>query len=780
MTDAGNTVLWSRELSIGNLNSQIKKIMAVTECKNGTLALLGVAYDPSDAGTYKTFLTRVDFSGNILSVTSFTELPRPGRQLGLSDDFHLKELDNGDIVLVYHGDGGNMPATLGTLVISRIQPDNSIIWSKAYEFDVLFFLLGVVHNKQSVIIPFYSGLGSHAGKYSLGFLKLNTTDGNLQATRTYSFPSLALIPDWITYVRAGAIELSNGNFAGILNHEHRSAIHFVFDSSLSIFRSHQLKTISPNSSIHRLYLNKTGYIFGSSFSHLGNDQADNFHFVIDSLYQPVSQQHLNFAFHESPDFASLSDMVLETGNKLRFFIGFKKRNQNKIQLLSRNIYNTDSSCWGPSLNIIDIQTLALQEVNWLPHRGPSNFISSITENYIVSDNPILQRVLCKNVKQHTLDLGEDFSTCKFDTTLVKANAGFDRYRWQAPYLHSYVDDSTITVLPGSDSFYIVEASTNTGCTLKDTLAITVKNTPPINLGPDTSLCKGSSIFFSAGGNFIGYNWNTGDTTPGIFAKEAGKYFVKARYLNGCYESDTIEIKHIHELPKIGLGKNEILCRNQTDTLFANPGYTSYTWSNGHTQRDLKIDTPGIYWVRVSDANGCSNTDSVTIKKIAPLPFGFAPPDTAICSYETIQLKAQTVFNKYAWSDGGVSPSITIRQPGKYWLQVTDSNSCYAKESFKVVAKNCPTFFSLPNAFTPDGNGRNDFFGPVIKGAIENFSFSVFNRWGQLVFYTTDPRKRWDGTIKGKKADTGTYTWLCSYKFSEELKTTRTGHVVLLR
>lgn len=780
LTDAATTILWSRELSIGSPNNQIKKILDVTQCKNGSLALLGVAYDPYDAGIYKILLIRVDVSGTILGVSAFTELPRPGRQLGLIDDYHLKELDNEDIVLTYHVDGGNLPATLGTIVIARIQPDNSVAWSKAYELDISFFSLGVVHNQESVIIPFYSSLGSFAGKYSLGFLKLNSTDGNLQATRTYSFPSLSLIPGWITYIRAGSVELSNGNFAGILNHEHKSAIHFVFDSSLNILKSHQIKTTSPTASINRLYLHRDGFLFGSSVSQTDTENIDNFHFVIDSLNQLVSQRHINFSSSVSPNFYSLSDMVLDGGNKLQFFIGFKKGNQNKIQLLKRNIYNTDSSCWGPPLHTIDMQTLTLEEVYRQPKHGPSNFISSLAENYHSFDNPILQRLLCRNVKQNTLDLGKDFSICKFDTTLVKANAGFDRYRWQAPYLHSYLNDSTITVLPAADSFYTVEASTKTGCTLKDTLAITLKNTPLIDLGPDTSLCKGSSIFFSAGNNFIGYRWNTGDTTPDILAQEAGKYFVKARYPNGCYESDTIEIKFIHELPNVGLSQTELLCYNQTDTLKANPGYVRYTWSNGHTQRDLKIDTPGTYWVRVSDANGCSNTDSVTIKKIAPLPFGFAPPDTAVCSYETIQVKSFGVFYKYTWSDGGATPSITIRQPGVYWLQVTDSNGCYAKETFKVGAKNCQTIFSIPNAFTPDGNGRNDFFGPVIKGAIENFSFSVFNRWGQLVFFTTDPSKRWDGTLKGKKADAGTYTWLCIYQLTGEPKTTQKGNVVLLR
>jgi gliding motility-associated-like protein len=80
----------------------------------------------------------------------------------------------------------------------------------------------------------------------------------------------------------------------------------------------------------------------------------------------------------------------------------------------------------------------------------------------------------------------------------------------------------------------------------------------------------------------------------------------------------------------------------------------------------------------------------------------------------------------------------------------------------VGIQNC--WFWLPDAFTPNGDGKNDVIRVVgITKLITNFEFAIFNRWGQRVFFTNDPRDGWDGVFKGELQDLGTYNYMISYR-----------------
>ena len=77
-----------------------------------------------------------------------------------------------------------------------------------------------------------------------------------------------------------------------------------------------------------------------------------------------------------------------------------------------------------------------------------------------------------------------------------------------------------------------------------------------------------------------------------------------------------------------------------------------------------------------------------------------------------------------------------------------------------VLKSC--YIAVPNAFTPNGDGINDFLYPVNAYKADDLEFSVYNRLGQRVFHTIDWTKKWDGTINGNPQDTGVYVWILKY------------------
>ena len=86
---------------------------------------------------------------------------------------------------------------------------------------------------------------------------------------------------------------------------------------------------------------------------------------------------------------------------------------------------------------------------------------------------------------------------------------------------------------------------------------------------------------------------------------------------------------------------------------------------------------------------------------------------------------------------------------------------------------------MPTAFTPNHDGKNEIFKPAIFGNVTNYNFIILNRYGSVVFNTTDITAGWDGTFKGKNADTGTYTWVCNFKLNS-YQNNEKGTVLLMR
>jgi gliding motility-associated-like protein len=159
---------------------------------------------------------------------------------------------------------------------------------------------------------------------------------------------------------------------------------------------------------------------------------------------------------------------------------------------------------------------------------------------------------------------------------------------------------------------------------------------------------------------------------------------------------------------------------------------------------------------------------------------FLTADTVKCDYNSITIGSDTIFSSYLWNSGQTSQSIGLMDPGLYTLQVTDSNTCSAVASENVIDSACPQYVYLPNAFTPNGDGKNDIFRPVFMGAASVFRFAIYDRWGRQVFQSTSPSGGWDGTTGGKQQPAGTYVWFCEYKLYKESERTQRGTVLLIR
>jgi gliding motility-associated-like protein len=291
------------------------------------------------------------------------------------------------------------------------------------------------------------------------------------------------------------------------------------------------------------------------------------------------------------------------------------------------------------------------------------------------------------------------------------------------------------------------------------------------------LCIDSSKILSAGAGFNSYLWNTGAKTPSILIHQQGIYTAIATDSADCVANDTFDIKT--DTVVSALPKNFFLCVNNSTVIDAGSGFQSYLWSNDSTTEIININSPGIYWVTVSDSNNCFGTDSIKVVSV-PLPDNFLSADSVKCFYSNITLQPNNSFSKYLWSTGATSSSINIMEPGVYSLQVTDGYGCVGEDSISISDSACKEYFYIPNAFTPNGDGKNDIFKPAFAGAVTEYNFIVYNRWGQKIFSSNNVADGWDGTVNGQPQPSGTYVWFCSYQLYQRTSMTQKGTVVLIR
>jgi hypothetical protein len=295
-----------------------------------------------------------------------------------------------------------------------------------------------------------------------------------------------------------------------------------------------------------------------------------------------------------------------------------------VQNASVNITtNKDSLCLGGStiLNTVVVGGSGNYTYSWTSN--PPGFVSdeanplvapTVTTTYFVevSDGSIIleDQIIITVLPLPQINLGEDLSVCTGETALLDAGAGFTHYLWST-------GATTQTIEISQAGNYWVEVTNQFECTKRDTLNLTVNPLPEISLGPDGIICEGSTIVLAAGSDFVVYLWSTGETTTNIYVTEPGEYWVEVTDGNGCTNSDTIALTSV-PLPEISLGNDQEFCEGTTVTLDAGSGFASYLWSTGATSQTISAGQSGEYWVEVTDASTCSNSDTVMLT-MDPLP-----------------------------------------------------------------------------------------------------------------------------------------------------------------
>ncbi|HEY1871172.1 MAG TPA: gliding motility-associated C-terminal domain-containing protein, partial [Chitinophagaceae bacterium] len=169
--------------------------------------------------------------------------------------------------------------------------------------------------------------------------------------------------------------------------------------------------------------------------------------------------------------------------------------------------------------------------------------------------------------------------------------------------------------------------------------------------------------------------------------------------------------------------------------------------------------------------------------------------TQACAGDTVTFKATTVNGGttpiYQWKKNGMPAGINTDVYSGTHLSNGDVINCVLTSTLpcanpnsvtsnSIVVKACVNGFYIPSAFTPNGDGKNDRFAPIIDREVSHYKFTIYNRWGQTVFQTEKVGESWDGTINGVKQPADVFTWLCTYQLKGDNTKIASGTVMLIR
>lgn len=400
-----------------------------------------------------------------------------------------------------------------------------------------------------------------------------------------------------------------------------------------------------------------------------------------------------------------------------------------------------------------------------------------------------------------LQLTGNTTICKGDTVTITASGG-TTYTWSGSNPATIIgatDQPGLKIAPKVDEEYYVSSVAPNGCPLTDSIFVTViPHVPFPTIDDSIPLCKGTSkpLTVSSFPPTSQIVWSpaqaitptTGHTVT-VSTNTSRWYYIDLTNVCGTSKDSTfVDVITVHP----HAGNDTIVCPGEIVNLWARGG-VSYAWTPASTIYSPTSDstlaapkkTTTNYQVKVTDENGCYAFDSVLVK-LFPEPYVIVQnPNFYGLLGDAVQLEAKGNGGNgtYTWTPPDylscvncANPTATPPQPMLYTVSYEDLNGCVAKAAVRI---HFDPLVYVPNTFTPDGQGKNNTFLPIL-GNILSYHLSIFNRWGELLFESYNPAIGWDGTYHNMVCPDGTYVWKIRYQDRQKINHDIVGHVNLIR
>jgi len=359
-----------------------------------------------------------------------------------------------------------------------------------------------------------------------------------------------------------------------------------------------------------------------------------------------------------------------------------------------------------------------------------------------------------------VDLGPDRIACEGEVITVKANIGGVDYEWQDG---SMQDEITV-----DHSGFLILTVTNLCGTDSDTVWVDISGVPPVaQLGPDTTLCEGIRLRLVSGADSITTStWQDGSS--GIEFEVNAPGFYSLHESNRCGESiDSIVVSYQSPPEPFELGPDTLLCQGQSVILHAPVTNNDLEWQDGSSQLSIVADKAQTYILHLRNDCG-ESTDSLHVRYDTDQPILTLEDQIPWCKGDTIMLDASQSFHvDYTWNTGATSPSILVIGPGLYSVEVVAHCTDIEGQVEVFRMEDCPEGeFYIPNVISPNEDGINDVFSLFHNGKVAGLrgECSIFDRWGNMVFHSTEPPFQWNGTFKDERLQPAVFAYIIQIEF----------------
>lgn len=455
--------------------------------------------------------------------------------------------------------------------------------------------------------------------------------------------------------------------------------------------------------------------------------------------------------------------------------------------------------------------------NWIPGSGLSNAsaqqpvaLPTMNQLYTVvvsGDDP----TYCPAFDTVYVSVLSGFNILNNDTTvcagaviqvLTEGNNAYT-YTWSPSEGVFNPNDPNTLIAPTQSTLYALTASFP-GCPdSTQYLNINVESAVFVDLGPNQVICTGDTAIIEAMispyGNY-NYEWTPEGNNYGPQGEPNIMYYgdtsitfqLKVSTPGSCYGMDSVSIQVLPKLFTEANTNDTGFCAGSPDSLqiVISGGGNQYHWTPGYGLSDSTVADPLVYpgtttdyTVYIQNAFGCADTQYIRVE-VYPSAMIYLPDSVTLYPGESYQLSPETNCLYFQWfPPSGLSAdniSNPIAQPEvrtRYFVTGVTEHGCTTSDSIDVLIEE--TVMGMPNAFVP-GNGTNNIFKPSIRGLATLNAFKIFNRWGELVYQSTQIDQGWDGNFNGHPQPIGVYVYIIDGVLDNGKPFVMQGNVTLLR